>query len=289
MLSINDLAQRLRGGFDDLRPIPALVGRVEANGAITVRVAGEVNQIWVRLFDSTAQTVSAYNIAVTPRPGAQVWVNRTPEGVYSVVGLREKAATEQYGEAAATVNTPELIGETLRMVLPSEQFKPGRVRQHSSGALAVFIEPFVQGGNVLGNQVIDLTATVGAITTGYRAWVVLTVDTLNAVTINVGTESVVTFPSVPDDAYAVSVPAGDMRLWAYNFAAGDTALPTAPTRIVDLRTFISAPVVPGTDAQIPIDLQNDDYTVATNRQVTVGRFVFSGAGALVLNGEVYFA
>lgn len=262
---INDLARRLRNGFESRNLIPALIGRVNDDGTVTVRVPNTSNQVYVRLNDSASQTVIAFNISITPYPNAQVWVERTPEGEYAVLRVRERAGTEQYGEAATTVNLPEVVGDVLRMVLPGRNFKPGRVREDSSGTLTAYVEPFIYGGKQLGGKAIDLSSAVGSITTNNRAWIVISANTTNNLTATTGDDLSSILPPSVDDALAVDVPDGDIRLWAYNMASGASDLPTDLNYIADLRTHVTT----GPSSRI-IFAATDDATVEdTTTETTI--------------------
>lgn len=244
MPTAKELGERARERIlEQVGQVPALLGMVSgSDGSITVRVPGQTNMVYVRLNDQQAQTVQALNISVEERANAPVWVRRTQEGQYVIAGVREAAGTALYGEGAGTVNTPALVGDAKRIVLPGDKFKPGRVRLSRDGGLNVAVEAFhYPGGYFAGQETFSLSAAVAAISGGNHAWVIVGYDTdAQALTAAVGPQVGIPVEIFEADTAAAITSPNTIRLFALDLRSGATAI-TENTPMVDVRQYFHAP------------------------------------------------
>ena len=121
--------------------IPATIGRLESDGSYTVYQSKPGNILYARIVDETNRLVQAYNLKVKPRPKLDVWLVETLDG-YEVDGVRAKRASEVLAEAAASFNTPDVLGEFMNTIVPERNYRPGLVRPATTTNLVVQVEPF---------------------------------------------------------------------------------------------------------------------------------------------------
>lgn len=119
----------------------AEIGQLESDGSYTVFADQSQNLIYARLTDDNNKVILAYNLRVKNRAELPIWVRETEDG-FEVEGLRGKRAGEFLGEAAPTMNLPEIIGALMNTVIPARNYEPGRVRLFTADTLTLHVEPF---------------------------------------------------------------------------------------------------------------------------------------------------
>jgi hypothetical protein len=132
----NGLARAYRGLL-----LRAEIGKLEDDGTYTVFVDQAQNLIYARLTDDHNKLIVTYNLRVKNRAELAIWVRETDDGL-EVEGVRGKRASEFLGEAAPSMNLPEIIGALMNTVISSRNYEPGRVRLYAADSLILHVEPF---------------------------------------------------------------------------------------------------------------------------------------------------
>lgn len=244
-MTFNKLGQRFHKGLQDrIEGIRAEIGRLESDGSYTVRVAGRNDEVYVRLEGDPARTVTAINQKTDYRARLPVRVRLNRSGRYEVIDVEPIQGQGFLGEAVGTGNIPPLVGDELKLILPGEKFKPGRVRPLNGTDLQVYMERFPYGTSELGNASMNLATIVGTIASDKKAWIVVSVNPqTNALTATKGSDVGLPVSLTRANAMSITIPAGDIRAWGYIIKNGDTTLPTMPLSAdgifeADLRTII---------------------------------------------------
>lgn len=186
------------------RLIPAIVGKVEDDGTISVKIAGQKNRIWVRPYSADNQAQQAINLRIKAIKNMTVRLEINEEGLLEVYDIDPFNGTELYGELAPGLNSPSL-GEASDVILPGRNYKPGRVRPTSATSLVVHVESFwYRYGGVLTlwpGGTVDLSSYVPATTDYYQLAAVCINPRTNALVVIAGGEKANRF-LVEDDAVA---------------------------------------------------------------------------------------
>jgi hypothetical protein len=229
------LARHIEGEY-------AEIGKLESDGTYTVRVENPNNleylksMIYIRIGGRTEETVEAFNVKTAWKAKLGVMARIESDGFWYVLGVAAQQASIFAGEAAGAMNLPPMA-VAPDMILPSKQFEPGRVRPLNGDDLQVWIEEFAHGEDLLGGVSFDLSGV--SITAAKKAPVVISVDPAdNSVTATKGTEVGLAMLVTRADALAVAIPGGEVKLWAYVLANGDTVLPSDGSKIFDLRDWL---------------------------------------------------
>lgn len=247
MKTIKQLAEdNKRKDRDYTEGVYGEIGLLNSDGSYTVFVSG-TQDVWVRIDGNPSNTVAAINQKVLPKARLPVRMRMNKSRRYEIIDPEPIRNEEFMGEAAGTANLPPLVGSAVPVVWESDQFKPGRVRSLDGTDLNVFMEELPYGDTLLGNVSLDLSTVVGAITSGKKALIVVSVDpTTNTLTATSGGDVGLPVQLTRAMALAVAVPTGDIRLRAYIISEGATALPrvrlSADTDFqFDLRPWITLP------------------------------------------------
>lgn len=245
---INQLATRLRKGVNNLvEGERGELGKLETTGTYTVRVPGVLNENYVRIDGDPARTVTAINLKTAWKPRLPVRLRINKSGRWEVTGLDPFPVNEFLGEAAAAANTPPTVGSAVDVIWEDFQLRPGRIRSLNGTDLQVHMEELVYGNSLLGNVNGNLTTIVGTISSGKKAWIVISVDPLtNTLAYTKGTEYNIAIPLTRSDAVSVTVTTGNIKLWGYLIRSGATYLPVLPQSpdslyFTDLRGWINLP------------------------------------------------
>lgn len=238
------------------------------------------NLVWAKLHGSDERIVQAYNTRVQPRAKAPVWLRQLADGTYEVEGLRSRDGTDFYGEAAGTMNMPELIGELMATVWAARNLKPGRVRLSDVGGMSVYVEAFYHASGYFPGGLIDLTSYIPA-TTDKQVWCVVYYDPdgdeLGAMN---GTEYDLPYTMNETDLGAIALSPHWIRLAGIVLTEGDTAI-TAASIIIAAQSWIDAPVT--NDNFFPIHI-TDTRTIPSNRQQVVDSIFVDTGGILTIDG-----
>lgn len=281
MATIEDLARQFRGRMQNqIEGIRGTLGRLNDDDTVTVRVPGSTNRVFVRLAGDEANTIEAINIRTDIRAHLPVLLRLNASKQYEVLGVDPLLGDIFLGEAAGAANYPP-AAVPPRILIPSDQFLPGRCRALNGDDLQVYIESFVSDGAVLGATTIDLSSV--SLAAGTHAWVVISLDpATNEPTATKADEHGILYkPLTHAEAAAVTIPTGEIRLFAYDIADGDTALPTAAEKIVDLRDFLRAPVASGGDMS-SFDVHGDAGVFTVTDAETF--YISGGAGLATTAG-----
>lgn len=288
-MSVSDLANKLKQQVvraNDEALLEARVGLLNDDGSLTIKVPGQTNLIYVRLFGQTERTVEAINVKVAPRGDNVVRVRKRPDAVYEVVDVEPVIATEFYGEAAGTMNLPQLVGDALDIVVPGRNLKPGRVRLSDGLSMQVYIEPFHTSGFYWAGGTIDLTSLIPG-TANTHAWIIVGVDLIDQEPAAYsGTAISILRDLLEEDLPAIDLPERFIPTGAYQLANGMTAI-TGDTPVVDMRYWLqSAGADTGTfgNPNPIIDYRN----TGSNRQVLYYAELVVDGGTLIVgsNSEV---
>ncbi len=244
MSTIDQLAERLKKGIsNDIEGIPALLGRKESGGSYTVPT-GVDNEVYARLYGDDNNLVTAINLKTQWKARLPVLLRLNSSGRYVVLGVNEKEVPAFLGVDAASANMPPVRGGATEVLWESYQFSPGRIRALNGSDLQVYMEPLAYKNTGLGAVSGDMAAVVGTITSGKKAWIVVSVDpNTNTLAFTKGSEYSLPIVLTRTLANNVVVPTGNMKLWAFNFRSGDTYIPVqrrSPDTLyfVDLRNWL---------------------------------------------------
>jgi hypothetical protein len=212
------------------------IGKLNTDGTTyTVRVEGSDNQVYVRLNGDPTQTVEAVNVKTAYKARTPVKVAFS-NGIWNVLGVDPVAIGTFAGEASGALNLPPMA-VAPDMILPDDQFEPGRVRPLNGNDLQIWINEFPHGEDLLGGVSFDLSGV--SITAAKKAPVVISIDPAdNSVTATKGAEVGLAMPVTRADALAVAIPGGEVKLWAYVLANGDTTLPSERSKQFSLRDWL---------------------------------------------------
>lgn len=238
------------------------------------------NLVWAKLLGSDERIVQAYNTRVQPRNKAPVWLRQLADGTYEVEGLRSRDGTDFYGEAAGTMNMPELIGELMGTVWPARNLKPGRARLSDAGGMTLYIEAFYHSQGYFIGDTIDLADYVPA-TTDKQVWAVVWYDPLSeALGVTTGDEYDLPYTMIDTDLGAISIPPQYIPLAGVVLTEGDTAL-SGSSVIIARQNWIDAPVT--AEAFFPIHI-TDTRIIPENRQQVVDSVFVDAGGILIIDG-----
>lgn len=171
--------QQLQRQRDIDEDIPAETGFDNEDGTYTLKVDGQPNQVYVRLYGDARQTYPAYNFRTGLKSQLPVIVRKNRNGKYKIVDVDEEPATEAFGEAASHYAVPQQSGELLTIIIPGDNLKPGRVRLAELNSLKVYIEAFDYIHNGVPKRwpgdMLDLTSNLPS-TSDTCAWVKVGID-----------------------------------------------------------------------------------------------------------------
>ena len=239
-------------------------------------------EIWVRINGDNNRPVVAINHKVTPKPRLPVRMRLNQSKRWEVLDDEPLRNQVFMGEAAPTANLPYLVGDALDVIIPNELLRAGMIRPENGNDLLFRMEKLVYGDTELGGTV-DASTAVGSIGGGLKALIVFSVDpATNTITATKGADVGLPVTLTRSLALAVTIPAGDLFLWAYIFAEGATVPPTArlaadPDFQFDLRTWITSPGGGGSGTVISVDVStNASYLASSGGPVTT-------SGTIALN------
>lgn len=268
MSNTNSLAERARKGLQKaIEGIPGTLGRLESTGSLTVPVSGVTNGVYVKLYDDPLNLVVAIDLKTSRKPGLGVRVRENTSGVYEVVDLDTTVATIFLGDAAPAANYPPAQGSSLNLLLESYQFKPGKIRALSTTGLQVHMEDLPYGDSLLGGNG-DLTTIVGTITSGKKAFIVISNNpNTNTLEFTKSTEYGLPVALTRSIADQTVIPTGNTKLASYLMRSGATYIPVQPQSpdtiyFVDHRPWLQPPPSIAT-------LQTTDDTQTTIASIAV--------------------
>lgn len=221
-----DLAQeRKRKDREYIEGVYGEIGLLNTDNSYTVFVEG-THDVWVRKYGDPNQPVTAINQKVLPKARMPVRMRMNTSKRWEIIDAEPLRTEEFMGEAAGTANMPPLVGAAIPVVWEADQFKPGRVRALNGSDLQVFMEELPYGATLLGNVSLDPATVVGAIASGKKALIVISVNTTTN-TLSATSAGDVGLPVTltRSMALAAAIPAGDMFLKAYIISEGATTLP----------------------------------------------------------------
>lgn len=265
-----------------------LIGRVDSSGEIAsdARVYPDndstqtpiQNRVWV--YDPTVrQNYVVRNQNVQPQPKLPVWIQLNDVGEWEVDRTDIEEATQTFGAAVGTLNTPERAGELIREVYPSRLLKPLRAR--ATSGLEAYLEPGWVDGSYFTGGTVDLTSNEAALSTNEQAWVVVSIDISTiALSATNGTAQSVLAPLTEAGLESVSVTG--VKLWGIPVKDGTTTLDT--NTFVDLRPWLTSPSSGG-GAAFPIEITSA-FSVGSNEQYVVGPYTIGSGGSLNLAGRI---
>lgn len=119
--------------------VPALMGRFEDNGAITLRESDmPATRIYVRLYGSAEQTREAWCFETGIKANLGCWVRENQRNEYFIDRLDEQMATEYLGgDAARDFSTPDKVTGQTHSLWPGRSFMPGRPQIWVAGTLKI--------------------------------------------------------------------------------------------------------------------------------------------------------
>lgn len=259
-----------------------LTARLNDDGVTSVKVTDTdtVNLVWAKLLGSDERIVQAYNGRVQPRDKAPVWVRRLADGTYEIEGIRSRDGSDFYGEALATMNIGELIGELMATVWGARNLKPGRARLSELGGMNLYIEAFFHSAGFFPGDNIDLASYVPA-TTDMQAWAKVWYDPIgDTLGATVGTEYGLAYTLTEVDLGAVSIPASYIPLAGVLLQEGDTTL-SGNSIIVAAQNWIDAPVT--SEMFFPV-IVTDARVIPTNRQLVISQTTIDTGGSIEIDG-----
>ncbi len=243
---IQELAkQRKQKDRAYIEGVRAEIGKLESNGSYTVRVPNTKDEVYVRLNGDPAQTVAAINHETDYKARLTVRVFLNENKRWQVLRVDPLQGGIMMGEAVGAANTPPLAGSAVNIVLPQDKFEPGRIRP-TGNTFELYMEEMPYGDVRLGKVTVNITSEAALVAAGKKAVIVISVDpTTNTLNASKGDDVGIPITLTLDDALAVTIPAGDIRLWAYIIQVSATDLPTRPaandaTYYFDLRTFVNS-------------------------------------------------
>lgn len=292
MATIEDIrrkAQKLRKKHQSSVLIEAeMIAVANDDGITSVKVTDTdtKNLVWCKLYGSDERIVQAYNTRVQPRNKLPVWLRSLEDQTFEVEGGRARDGTEFLGEAAATIFTPEQIGELIATVWPARNLKPGRARLSDNGGMKLHIEPFYYSGGVFAapsGRDIDLTAYVPA-TTDKQVWAVVWYDpATDALGATTGTEYDLPYVMNEMDLGAIALPPQYIRLAGVLLTEGDTAL-SASSIIIAAQNWFDSPV---TDESFFPIVVTDARIIPSNRQLVISQVTINTGGSIQIDGILH--
>lgn len=259
-----------------------LTARVNDDGVTSVKVTDldTVNLVWAKLRGQDERIVQAYNGRVQPRDKLPVWLRTLEDGTFEIEGVRNRDGSDYLGEALASMNIGELIGELMATVWSARNLKPGRARLSAAGGMTLTIEEFFYSGGKFKGGDIDLTDYVPS-TTDKKVWAVIYYDPIvGALGVATGDEHDLPYAMDETELGTISLAPQYIPLAGVILTEGDTALSGSST-IVARQNWIDAPI---NDEQFwPIEI-TDTRTIPTNRQLMVARLAVTGDGVLNVYG-----
>jgi hypothetical protein len=286
MATLNDLKRKARQARRKMQAahlIEAdLTEWLNDDGVTSVKVTDSDanNLVWAYVQGQGNEPVQVYNISVQPRNHAPVWVRQLADGTFEVERLRSRDGSEFYGEAAASMNIGELIGELMATVWSARNLKPGRARLSELGGMYVYIEEFFYSGGKFAGDNLDLTDYVPT-TTDKQVWAVIYYDPVSAALgVTTGTEYDLVYTMNEIDLGAIALAPQYIPLAGVILTEGDTALSGSST-IVARQPWIDAPI--NSEQFFPIEI-TDTRTIPANRQIAVRRLAVTGSGVLNVYG-----
>lgn len=279
MSEMHSVAKRFKSFVKhQVEGIPGTLGRLESTGQLTVPVVGVTNGVYVKLYDDPNNLIVAIDLKTSRKPGLGVRVHENTSGNYEIAGLDTTIVSQFLGDAAPSANIPPVQGAAINILLESYQFKPGRIRALNGSDLQVHMEELVLGNLSLGNINGNSATAVGSITSGKKAWIVISNDPVtNTLYFTKGTEYGLPVALTRAQAVQTVIPAGHMPVWAYLIRAGATYIPVQPQSpdtvfFADLRPWLHVP-----DATA-------ELTTTNNTQTTIASIAIAEASLLTLTG-----
>jgi len=261
--------------------VPAVVGRLGANGAVDVsldpRVDGNPNRLYALIGGNRAETAvwNTGKFIVNWRyPGANVRVAPNAEGEWEIIAGDARAADRVFGRAAGQVlSPPQTIPELNETPVPGRNLLPGRVRSWVSGTLEVNAERFLYT-DTAGNEkewlpttanTLDLAASVPSAIGGVSAhrYVKIAFDpdaTTPTLVSFAGTPQVITMPLATDGYTAIAITDGFIQLDTVILTTGDadeTDIPEADWRYTRRLQAESVGAVDADDVSYTPDVSGD--------------------------------
>ncbi len=250
------------------------------------------NKIFVFIDGDTSKAVSVWNLPpcqVDYIDDLAVYVGEDAGGKLSIVEADKELMNAEFGEAARTVLLGQLAGDLIKLILPSRNFKPLRVRPHETGGLNIVIEPHRYEYGVTSYvwddpSAYDLSAVT--VTSGYRKPVIIGIDpSTQAITTATGAERSLAMPAFTLTEYNTVVSANPGKLWLAGYARTDgvTSFQTLQD-LVDLRAWLTpGGGIANGNSFMPIDL-DFPLTIADNQQVPIRRLNIVAGGVLTVSG-----
>lgn len=261
----------------------AEIGQLESDGSYTVFADQTQNLIYARLTDDNNKIILAYNVRVKNRAELPVWVRETEDG-FEVEGVRGKRGSEFYGEAAPTLNLPEIIGALMNTVIAARNYEPGRVRLFTEDTLVLHVEPFwyryfgvwtrFAGGTV------DMTSYLPS-STDYWRWALVCVWGFDNSLVVVTGDETSSYTSLTDstlDDLSADIE-GLIPLDAVRLQEGSTTI-TRDTQFLHGR-LLPAEIGVGS---MPTTASSSYHHIPGGRQVITGNLTVSGS--LVIEGSL---
>lgn len=224
--------------------------RTETN---TITLAGApAGKTWVRAHDASREQTAVWGFVGIPN--VTIWVAPGVDGENRIMAIDYAESVQSHGDKVLLAQQPPLDGNLNTVLISGQNFQPGRLRAYAeSGSMLVYVEPLAHRDGYYAGGTIDLTGDVPA-TSGTNAWVAVALDpatgTLYAYQ---GSESYDSISNLDvDDAHAISVPDTYLKLGAVALNSDTTEI-TPGTRIIDLRSYLSAVGYPALDSLGNVD------------------------------------
>lgn len=260
MTSTRDLGQRFGRFLASGKPIPALLGRVNSDDSVTIRVEDTTssNRVYVRFYGLESETHEVINTRVKNVAHLPVLVELL-NGKYRIIGTDDDEGEEFAGNLLPAFNTPDLPPVNTNQLIPGRNLLPGRVRLSEAGGLYLWVEAFHHAGGYWPGGDVDFTADMPS--SSKKVWAVLSIDEgTNTPLITPQTEVDIAFDLLEGDLYDVPLISGQAVCAGVELIDGVTVF-DGTTRIVDMGWWRSSGGSGGADLEGGVVINDDggDY------------------------------